>query len=182
MKRLNKEKEKMLGFSIIQSLCHNNSVAISTNGVRIPVKVTDIESNGATRTTKITCMVNDCMSSSYPWPKTNPNITPSPFSIKKVIFNGPATIVYWADGTKTVVKAQPGEVYDREKGLAMAISKKALGNKGNYLETFKKWEAEDDVVKEKEYKKQTDKMFKEIEKKTSYEMKKFKSKIETCFG
>lgn len=26
--------------------------------------------------------------------------------IKDVIFNDPATIVYWADGTKTVVKAE----------------------------------------------------------------------------
>lgn len=58
--------------------------------------------------------------------------------IKKVIFNDPATIVIWADGTKTIVKSD-NEKYDPEKGLAMAISKKALGNKGNYYETFKKW-------------------------------------------
>ena len=59
-------------------------------------------------------------------------------AIQKVIFNDPATIVIWADGTKTVVKCDC-ELYDPEKGLAMAISKKALGNKGNYYETFKKW-------------------------------------------
>lgn len=59
-------------------------------------------------------------------------------SIKNVIFNDPATIVFWADGTKTVVKAE-NEKFDPEKGLAMAISKKVLGNKGNYYETFKKW-------------------------------------------
>lgn len=58
--------------------------------------------------------------------------------IKKVIFNDPATIVIWADGTKTIVKSD-NEQYDPEKGLAMAISKKALGNKGNYYKTFKKW-------------------------------------------
>ena len=58
--------------------------------------------------------------------------------IKKVIFNGPATIVFWDDGTKTVVKAENEEV-DKEKGLAMAISKKFLGNKGNYYNEFKKW-------------------------------------------
>lgn len=58
--------------------------------------------------------------------------------IKKVIFNEPATIVLWSDGTKTVVKAE-NEAFDKEKGLAMAISKKALGNKGNYFEEFKKW-------------------------------------------
>lgn len=105
--------------------------------------------------------------------------------IKKVIFNNPATIVLWNDGTKTVVKAQPiktvnmtreishkldanevvkfielksGQMYttnyrpeidsfiidvydefDPEKGLAMAIAKKALGNKGSYYDEFKKW-------------------------------------------
>lgn len=59
--------------------------------------------------------------------------------IKKVVFNDPATIVLWKDGTKTVVKCGPNDIYDPEKGLAMAISKKALGNKGNYLNTFKKW-------------------------------------------
>lgn len=58
--------------------------------------------------------------------------------IKDVIFNAPATIVFWEDGTKTVVKAQE-EDFDPEKGLAMAISKKALGNEGNYYETIKKW-------------------------------------------
>lgn len=65
--------------------------------------------------------------------------------IKNVIFNEPATIILWADGTKTVVKCQEGEGYDPEKGLAMAISKKALGNKGNYCEVFKKWLPEEEV-------------------------------------
>lgn len=58
--------------------------------------------------------------------------------IVDVIFNEPATIVFWADGTKTVVKAQD-EAFDPEKGLAMAISKKALGNQGNFNNEFKKW-------------------------------------------
>ena len=58
--------------------------------------------------------------------------------IKKVLFRDPATIVFWSDGTKTVVKAS-NEEYDPEKGLAMAISKKFLGNGGNYYNEFKKW-------------------------------------------
>ena len=52
--------------------------------------------------------------------------------IKKVIFNDPATIVFWEDNTKTVVQCGPLDSFDPEKGLAMAIAKKALGNKGNY--------------------------------------------------
>ena len=59
-------------------------------------------------------------------------------AIKKVVFNAPATIVFWDDGTKTVVKCE-NEEYDPEKGLAMAIAKKALGNQGNYYNQFKKW-------------------------------------------
>ena len=59
--------------------------------------------------------------------------------IKKVIFNPPATIIIWEDKTKTGVKCGNKDYYDPEKGLAMAISKKFFGNKGNYYETFKKW-------------------------------------------
>lgn len=59
--------------------------------------------------------------------------------IKNVIFNEPATIVYWDDGNKTVVKCGKGEQFDPEKGLAMAIAKKALGNRGSYFNEFKKW-------------------------------------------
>ena len=64
-------------------------------------------------------------------------------NIKDVIFNNPATIVIWEDGEKTVVKCQEGDIYDPEKGLAMAITKRALGNKGNYCEELKKWLPED---------------------------------------
>lgn len=60
-------------------------------------------------------------------------------AIEKVIFNQPATVVLWQDGTKTVVKAQNDEPFDPEKGLAMAITKKVLGNKGSYYDEIKKW-------------------------------------------
>lgn len=69
----------------------------------------------------------------------------NPFAIKNVIFNPPATIVFWEDGTKTVVKAGEHDEFDPEKGLAMAISKKALGNKGSYFNEFKKWCGKYDV-------------------------------------
>lgn len=75
--------------------------------------------------------------------------------IKKVIFNDPATIVYWEDRTKTVVKCEK-EKYDPEKGLAMAIAKKALGNQGNYFEVFKKWVGEDKLFPEKKKEKKKD--------------------------
>jgi hypothetical protein len=65
-------------------------------------------------------------------------ITTNP-KIKDVIFNDPATIVFWSDGTKTVVKCQEDDIYDPEKGLAMAISKKVLGGNYDYYNTFKKY-------------------------------------------
>ena len=69
--------------------------------------------------------------------------------IEKVIFNDPATIVIWDDGTKTIVKTQGDDIFDPEKGLAMAVSKKALGNKGNYFDEFKKWLPEETAPKTK---------------------------------
>ena len=70
----------------------------------------------------------------------------SRFDIEKVIFNDPATIIIWRDGTKTVVKCSENDVFDPEKGLAMAIAKKTLGNKSCYYETFKKWLPKEDTV------------------------------------
>lgn len=65
-------------------------------------------------------------------------------TIENVIFNNPATIVFWSDGTKTVVKRQRGDKkFDQEKGLAMAICKKVMGNKGNFNDIFKEWIEED---------------------------------------
>ena len=61
------------------------------------------------------------------------------FQIKKVIFSGPCTIVFWEDGTKTMVRQQENDILDKEKGLAMAIAKKVYGNKGNYNNVLKRW-------------------------------------------
>lgn len=59
--------------------------------------------------------------------------------IKNVIFNDPATIVFWNDNTKTVVKCQNGDEFDPEKGITMAFFKKTHGNIGHYFEEIKKW-------------------------------------------
>lgn len=67
-------------------------------------------------------------------------------SIKNVIFNDPATIVFWADGTKTVVKCGDGDVFDPEKGLAMAIAKRAFDNQGYYYDVIKKWLPEEEFI------------------------------------
>lgn len=57
--------------------------------------------------------------------------------IKKVIYNDPATIVLWNDGTKTVVKCMEGDTFSKEMGLAMCICKKVLGSQ--YHRVFKEW-------------------------------------------
>ena len=59
--------------------------------------------------------------------------------IKNAYFNEPVTVVMWSDGTKTMVKCQDGDTYSKEVGLALCISKKALGNKPNFNNVFKKF-------------------------------------------
>ena len=44
--------------------------------------------------------------------------------IDRIIFNNPSTVVFWTDGTKTVVTAMDGDEFSKEYGLAMAIAKK----------------------------------------------------------
>ena len=60
-------------------------------------------------------------------------------AIKDAIFAPPATIVYWSDGSKTVVKCSEKDVFDPEKGLAMAIAKRCGGNKGSYYKEIQNW-------------------------------------------
>lgn len=48
--------------------------------------------------------------------------------IDNIIFSGPATIVFWTDGTKTVVKAMAGEKIERYAGFAAACMKKMFGS------------------------------------------------------
>ena len=59
------------------------------------------------------------------------------YNPERVVFNGPATIVFWPDGTKTVVKCQDDELFDPEKGVAMAILKKYFGG-GKYNNVINK--------------------------------------------
>ena len=63
--------------------------------------------------------------------------------IRKVIFSGPATIVFWNDGSKTVVKCTKGDHLNYEMGIAMCTLKKLFGD--SYLDfkkDLKKWAPE----------------------------------------
>lgn len=63
----------------------------------------------------------------------------SPHNVQKVIYNNPATIVIWDDGTKTVVSCNEGDEYDRKIGLLLCFAKKLFGNGGKYNDVIRKW-------------------------------------------
>ena len=48
--------------------------------------------------------------------------------IERVIYNEPATVVLFDDGTKTVAKATDGDEYDCNTGVAICLAKKLLGS------------------------------------------------------
>ena len=50
------------------------------------------------------------------------------FRVDHILYNPPATIVFWEDGTKTVVKCAAGEPFSEYNGFAAALLKKAYGS------------------------------------------------------
>lgn len=148
---------------------NSNVATLHLSNTAIPVKITEVESESSASSSPMTtfkCMVvNDDQIKQYAKNRLNSVYgAPKPetvsyaaadvrntiaayeavrelkrFEIVKVIFSNPATIVFWADGTKTVVKCQDGDTYSKETGLAVAIAKKVFGNKGNFNEVFKKF-------------------------------------------
>lgn len=61
--------------------------------------------------------------------------------LKKVVFDEEAgvTVALWCDNTKTIVRCQEGDTFDKEKAVALCYMKKVLGNRGSFNETLKKW-------------------------------------------
>lgn len=57
--------------------------------------------------------------------------------IDRIIFNEPATIVFWADGTKTVVKCMEGELFDRYAGFCAALAKRVFGSTSRAKKTVR---------------------------------------------
>lgn len=120
---------------------HMKLAASSGNGVlqidrmKIPVRVTSMTHDPwSPLTIEVMALGSVCSNYNYD------------LAIERVIYNDPATIVFWKDGSKTVVKCQKGDRFDPEKGLAMAMCKKALGNKGNYCNVFKKHLPEEEFI------------------------------------
>lgn len=59
--------------------------------------------------------------------------------VKKIIFNDPATIVYWQDGTKTVVKTMEGTAFNPYYGFLCAVGKKLYGSNSAINRIIKEW-------------------------------------------
>lgn len=57
------------------------------------------------------------------------------FTPKKIIFNGPATIVFWNDGTKTIVKRSKKDKDNKYNAFCAALAKKIFktNNKVNNI-------------------------------------------------
>lgn len=49
-------------------------------------------------------------------------------TVKKIIFNQKACIVFWEDGTKTVVKRKANDKFDKYAAVAQAIAKHQYGS------------------------------------------------------
>ena len=48
--------------------------------------------------------------------------------VKQVIFSGPKTIVFWIDGTKTIVSCGEGDSNDPYAGFCAAVTKRVFGS------------------------------------------------------
>ena len=68
-----------------------------------------------------------------------------PGMIDRVIFNDPATIILWKDGSKTVVKRSDDDVWDPEKGFCMAVIKKLYG-RTSFIKRFMEPEEEMSIL------------------------------------
>lgn len=155
--RMDDRKEKNMASKITRGGCEMNRnttkqtvrpedlqdcMLITKNGVKMRVAIDGFQSPPAISEDRVTFFEGRVLSvpregSHHPW-----------YTIKNVIFNDPATIVFWQDGTKTVVKCQDGDKFDPEKGLAMAIAKKVYGNQGNYCNQLKKWLPKEEKTKD----------------------------------
>ena len=49
------------------------------------------------------------------------------YGVKEIIYHNAATIVYWTDGTKTVVKCNENDEYSEYAGFVAAVAKKMYG-------------------------------------------------------
>lgn len=121
---------------------HKGAAIVHAGGMLIPVKIMDISHEESYRgsATEFKCLVVDSSAIDL---KTFVNHAMKPadgtvpgylarrkenrFTIDHVLFNGPATIVFWKNGDKTIVVSRDGEMYDKETDLALCFTLRQLG-------------------------------------------------------
>ena len=50
------------------------------------------------------------------------------YTPRKIIFNDPVSVVFWQDGTKTIVRRTKGEKFNKYTAFTAALAKKIFGN------------------------------------------------------
>lgn len=79
----------------------------------------------------------------YPTQKKEKLTMNSRYEVKKILYNGPATIVYWADGEKTVVKCMDTDTFDPMAGFCAALAKRVYSSTGAVKQIIKASNYED---------------------------------------
>lgn len=64
--------------------------------------------------------------------------------VKKIIFHDPATIVFWEDGTKTVVKRMKDQEFSKYYGFLAALGKKLYKNNSHLQRMIEQYGVEED--------------------------------------
>lgn len=70
----------------------------------------------------------------YPWGEYENRIP----KVARIFYDDVATVVFWTDGTKTVVKCPEGTPYDEYTAFCAALAKKIYGNNSKLQREIKK--------------------------------------------
>lgn len=95
----------------------------------VPVKVVTVGRSSAKTTEKTAKKAAETVKECAACHRAK-NFTPKLTNfIDNVICQDSAVVIFWKDGTKTTAKCGPDDVFDYEKGLAIAALKYVFGNK-----------------------------------------------------
>ena len=142
-----KDMKELNGWDYMRFFAGNERTGLLEVGkLSVPVKVTNVTMTDGD--VDLECSIMPTVYTDRVYRYTMAKSLPHLPEIKNVIFNDPATIVFWADGTKTVVKCQEGREFDPEKGLSMAFCEKAFGDKTTSHKVFNKWLPKEEIKEE----------------------------------
>ena len=109
---------------------------ISDNGMNIPIKIRQIQAE-----------VNECLEKEYAEYNMVFTVTDkakNSFEVDRILASGNRTIVFWEDGTKTVVRKSDNTPYSYYDAFTAALAKKVYGNNSqvNRIVENNVWEQE----------------------------------------